>query len=167
MIIQKCRYVRVVKETDSKSVGLCLRRFESCCRRNIFFFFFLSNFYFFFFFFCPSNFKVLKIDSIHHTRSWGQCSQFVHLKQFWNLIQYVLHGVGSGLNFWKLIQYSFKLLKIDWIHLQTFENWFNIYIVHEIGVSARRSYTSNSFEIWFNTSYFRFRHSPVNAPNLF
>ncbi|KAK8610250.1 hypothetical protein V6N13_081413 [Hibiscus sabdariffa] len=33
------RYVRVVKETDSKSVGLCLRRFESCCRR--FFFSFL------------------------------------------------------------------------------------------------------------------------------
>ena len=33
----KCRYVRVVKETDSKSVGLCLRRFESCCRRFIFF----------------------------------------------------------------------------------------------------------------------------------
>ena len=33
----KSRYVRVVKETDSKSVGLCLRRFESCCRR-----FFLS-----------------------------------------------------------------------------------------------------------------------------
>ena len=23
----------MVKETDSKSVGLCLRRFESCCRR--------------------------------------------------------------------------------------------------------------------------------------
>ena len=34
----KRRYVRVVKETDSKSVGLCLRRFESCCRRiNTFF----------------------------------------------------------------------------------------------------------------------------------
>ena len=30
------RYVRVVKETDSKSVGLCLRRFESCCRRFLF-----------------------------------------------------------------------------------------------------------------------------------
>ena len=32
----KRRYVRVVKETDSKSVGLCLRRFESCCRRFLF-----------------------------------------------------------------------------------------------------------------------------------
>jgi hypothetical protein len=32
------RYVRVVKETDSKSVGLVLRRFESCCRRFFFLF---------------------------------------------------------------------------------------------------------------------------------
>ena len=44
-----CRYVRVVKETDSKSVGLCLRRFESCCRRfYLFFVFFIpkkSNYY--------------------------------------------------------------------------------------------------------------------------
>ena len=44
--INKCRYVRVVKETDSKSVGLCLRRFESCCRR---FHFFLISSYFFLF----------------------------------------------------------------------------------------------------------------------
>ena len=29
-----CQYVRVVKETDLKSVGLCLRRFESCYWRE-------------------------------------------------------------------------------------------------------------------------------------
>lgn len=33
-----CRYVRVVKETDLKSVGLRPRRFEPCCRRCFFFF---------------------------------------------------------------------------------------------------------------------------------
>ena len=30
---RECRYVRVVKETDLKSVGLRPRRFEPCCRR--------------------------------------------------------------------------------------------------------------------------------------
>ena len=30
------RYVRVVKETDLKSVGLRPRRFEPCCRRLLF-----------------------------------------------------------------------------------------------------------------------------------
>lgn len=29
------RYVRVVKEADLKSVGLCPSRFEPCCRRFI------------------------------------------------------------------------------------------------------------------------------------
>ena len=32
----------MVKETDSKSVGHCLRRFESCCRRNFAFIFLLA-----------------------------------------------------------------------------------------------------------------------------
>ena len=37
-LITNCRYVRVVKETDLKSVGLRPRRFEPCCRRNFFLF---------------------------------------------------------------------------------------------------------------------------------
>ncbi|AES74272.1 transmembrane protein, putative [Medicago truncatula] len=37
------RYVRVVKETDLKSVGLRPRRFEPCCRRAFFFLFFYSH----------------------------------------------------------------------------------------------------------------------------
>ena len=31
--LQRRRYVRVVKETDLKSVGLRPRRFDPCCRR--------------------------------------------------------------------------------------------------------------------------------------
>ena len=38
-VISQRRYVRVVKETDLKSVGLRPRRFEPCCRRLFLFLF--------------------------------------------------------------------------------------------------------------------------------